>query len=105
MGIIFDRLINMYDTISKDVKSGTYQHYLNLFDDDGSMLNTEQTRIVRESAQVTLRILPLLIILFLPSLLIGYLEGWTFLQSLYFFAITATTGKSFPFSRNSSSNI
>ena len=92
LSIIFNRLINMYDAISKEMKSETYQYYLNIFNDKDAN-NSEMISIVKELAKVTFKTVPLLILLFLPALLIGYFEGWTFIESLYYYSITATTGK------------
>jgi len=39
------------------------------------------------------KLFSLLLALIFPSMIIGYYEGWSIMQSFYFCAITATTGK------------
>ena len=69
--------------------------YMNLFEHGHSVYKRQKRSLEREILETFLKNVPFLLTLTAPSLLIGYIEGWTVGESLYFCSITATTGKKF----------
>ncbi len=94
LSIIFDRLFSMYEEVSKEMELGQYIHLLNVFGGNMVIENTRRDKsLCQEVLHVFLQSLMLIIGLVIPSLAIGYLEGWSLVNSLYFCAMTATTGE------------
>jgi hypothetical protein len=94
LSIIFDQLFTMYEDASKKIKSDTNQHYVDLFDKNkNGTIDAHEKSTWMEFLMIIVNNIPLLIALFIPSFVIGYIEKWSLLESLYFCAITATTGK------------
>ena len=92
--IIFDRLFRIYEEQSKQRKLHQQRYYLNLFDsnilDDAG--NEDNQSLGKEISLVLIKNIPLIIAVIVPSFIIGYIEDWTIPRSVYFCAVTATTG-------------
>ena len=91
--IIFDRLFSLYEEISEQMKSEKQSYFMNLFDSNDSAGDKEHKSFGKEVLSILRNSSPLLLALISPSIVIGYLEGWSMSRALYFCAITATTGK------------
>jgi len=92
LSIIFDRLFSLYEDVSKELELSQNMHYLNLF--SGNMFHEDPKQkktLCQEMLYQFFRSLILVMGLVIPALAIGYLEGWTIVDSLYYCAMTATT--------------
>ena len=94
LSIIFNRLFSVYDDVSKELELDKHMHYLSLFSGNMFVEDTKQKKsLCQEICHVFFGSLMLIVGLIIPALVIGYLEGWSTTNSLYFCAMTATTGE------------
>lgn len=95
LGTIFDYLFSMYEEVSNEVKEEAHEHYVNLFSNNGvpDANKKKQKSIGFEVCDIIMGSFTLILCLIVPSIVIGYIEGWSLLTSLYFCAVTATTSK------------
>jgi hypothetical protein len=90
--ILFENVFTAYNEIIESAKSQTTSMFLRRFHRHSeSMENGPNRKLWGEMFATAISMLPLLLVLNICAIGIGYAEGWDWMQTFYFLLVSATT--------------
>lgn len=91
-GIVFENMFDAYDGVIQKARESTGQDFMAKFSPHDSSLKRRLDRFLVNDVLVELiSVLPLLAVMLLGTLFMGYIEGWGTIRSIYFLVVASTS--------------